>query len=151
MNLNTQTLDNHWQEIMGKLHDRWGTLKEEDLRGARGDVDKLVGTIQRRTGETRDAIQRFLDEIADGYSGTAQQAADAIRNFAGRAAESVQGMAGRAAESVQGAKDQASESLRTGVKQTRQMVRQHPMESLLTCFGAGVVTGVVIGMLFRPR
>jgi len=140
MNLNTQTLDNHWQEIMDKLHDRWGSLNEEDLRTSRGDMDKLVGTIQRRTGETRDAVQKFLDEIAETYSGKAQQAADAIRNFAGRAAES-----------VQDASDQATESLRTGVKQTRRVVRQHPMESILTCFGAGVVTGVVIGLLFRPR
>jgi uncharacterized protein YjbJ (UPF0337 family) len=140
MNLNTQTLDSHWQEIMGKLHDKWGSLKEEELRDARGNVDQLVGTIQRRTGETRDSIQRFLDEIAQSYSGTAQQAADAIRNFAGRAAES-----------MQGATEQATETMRTGMKQTRQMVRQHPMESLLTCFATGVVTGIVVGILLRPR
>jgi len=140
MNLNTQTLDNHWQEIMGKLHERWGALQEDDLQRARGNIDELVGTIQRRTGETKDAIQRYLDEIAQNYSGTATQAADAIRNFAGRAAES-----------MQGARDQASESMRSGVRQTRQMVSQHPMESILTCFGAGVVTGLVVGLLLRPR
>jgi uncharacterized protein YjbJ (UPF0337 family) len=140
MNLNTQTLDNHWQEIIGKLHERWGALNEEDLRNSRGNVDQLVGTIQRRTGETKDTVQHFLEEIAQTYSGRTQQAADAIRQFAGRAAES-----------MQGASEQASEAMRTSMKQSRDMVRQHPMESILACFGAGVVTGVVVGLLFRPR
>jgi uncharacterized protein YjbJ (UPF0337 family) len=140
MNLNTQTLDHHWQEIMGKLNEKWGSLREEELRHVKGDVDQLVGTIQRRTGETKDAIQKFLDEIAENYSGTAQQAMDAVRTFAGRAAES-----------VQGAREQASESVRTSMRQTRQMVQQRPMESILTCFGVGVVTGVVVGMLLRSR
>jgi ElaB/YqjD/DUF883 family membrane-anchored ribosome-binding protein len=140
MNLNTQTLDSHWQEIAGKLHEKWGVLREDELRSVRGDMDQLISTIQRRTGETKDAIQAFLEEIAEDYSGKAAQAKEMFRQYSTRAAES-----------MQAARDQATESMRSGVHQTRQMVRQHPMESILTCFGVGVVTGVVVGMLLRPR
>lgn len=140
MNLNTQTLDSHWQEIVAKLSEKWGVLREDELRSVRGDMDQLVSTIQRRTGETKDAIHSFLEELADNYSGTAAQAKDAFRQYSARAAEQ-----------MQAARDQAGESMRSASRQTRQMVRQHPMESILTCFGVGVVTGVVVGMLLRPR
>jgi len=136
--MNTQTLDSHWQEISGKLRERWSSLNENELQQAKGDVQRLIRTIQQKTGETREAVQAFLDETAGSFSGTAQQAAEAIRDYAGRAAES-----------VQQATEQASQSVRAGVRQTRQMVRRHPMESLLTCFGAGVVTGLVVGILVR--
>jgi hypothetical protein len=31
------------------------------------------------------------------------------------------------------------------------MVRERPAESLAVCFGVGVITGVVISLLFRGR
>ena len=140
MKMNTQALENHWQEIMAKLHEKWGSLNEQDLRNVRGDIQQLVRTIQQKTGETREAIQKFLDDAASSYGGTVQQAAETIREYASRAAESVQGATG-----------QASESLRSGVRETRKMVRNHPTESLLTCFGIGVLTGVVLGLLNRSE
>jgi ElaB/YqjD/DUF883 family membrane-anchored ribosome-binding protein len=120
------------------LHERWGALNEDDLKNSRGNVDQLVGTIQRRTGETKDTVQHVLEEIVEAYAGTTQQAAEAVRKFAGRAAES-----------MQDATEQASEAMRSSMRQSREMVREHPMEAILTCFGAGVVTGVVVGLLFR--
>jgi len=53
MTVNQQTLEGNWNEIKGKLHERWGQLTQDDLQRARGDVDQLVGLIQRKTGEAR--------------------------------------------------------------------------------------------------
>jgi len=140
MKLNTQTLENHWQEIMGKLREKWGSLSEHDLNQAHGDVQQLVKMIQQKTGATREAIQGFLEEIASNYGGTVQKAAETIRGYVGRASESVQQV-----------REQASETVRSGVKQSQDMVRTHPAESLLTCFGIGILTGVVIGLTMRSR
>jgi uncharacterized protein YjbJ (UPF0337 family) len=140
MKLNTQALEDHWQEIVGKLHEKWGSISEQDLQKARGDVQQLVKAIQQMTGETKEVIQAFLDDVTNKYAGSVQQAADAIRGYAELAAET-----------VHEATEQASETVRTGVRQTRQMVRNRPMESLVTCFGVGVVTGLMIGLLSRSR
>lgn len=84
MNFNTQTLENHWQEILGKLQEKWGSLNEQDLQRARGDAQQFVKAIQQKTGETREAIQAFLDELVGQYAGTVQQAAEMLREYANR-------------------------------------------------------------------
>ena len=138
MALNAQRLEGHWQEIKGKLRNRWGQLTDDELQQARGDVEQLIGTIQRRTGEARDSIRSFIEEL--GETPTMKQAADTIRGYAETAAESMQGVA-----------QQASEGLRTGMREGRHMIQQHPLESVLTCFGIGLATGVALGILLRGR
>ncbi|MGE0761432.1 MAG: CsbD family protein [Pirellulaceae bacterium] len=139
MALNTQTLQGHWQEIKGKVHEKWGAVTDDDLQQARGNVDQLVGAIQRRTGETREQIRKYLDGLVEEGASTVQQAAGAIRGYAESAAESFQGAASQAQERMQG-----------GMRESRQMIRQHPFESVMTCFGVGVLTGVMLGILMRP-
>jgi uncharacterized protein YjbJ (UPF0337 family) len=138
MALNTQTLQGHWQEIKGKLHEKWGVLTEDDLQQARGNIEQLVGTIQRRTGETRESIRKFLDGLAEDGGSVMQNAAGAVRGYAETAAESVQDAA-----------QQASDKMYEGVRESRYVIRRHPFESVAACFGIGVVTGVVLGILMR--
>ena len=56
--MNQQTLEGNWNEIKGKLHERWGQLTNDDLQKARGNVDQLVGMIQedRRGARARRAV-----------------------------------------------------------------------------------------------
>jgi uncharacterized protein YjbJ (UPF0337 family) len=115
-------------------------LTDDELQRARGNVEQLVGTIQRRTGETGDAIRRYLEELLEDGNSTVRRAADAV-----------QGFATHATSAVQDATQQATERVREGMREGQRVVRQHPLESVLTCFGAGIVTGVVLGVLCRPR
>ena len=48
--MNQQTLEGNWNEIKGKIRTRWGQLSDDDLSLVHGQVDKLVGTIQRKNG-----------------------------------------------------------------------------------------------------
>jgi ElaB/YqjD/DUF883 family membrane-anchored ribosome-binding protein len=41
--------------------------------------------------------------------------------------------------------------MRGGYAQTERMVQQRPMESLAVGFGAGLITGVIIGLVMRSR
>ena len=86
MALNQQTLEGNWNEIKGKLHERWGQLTQDDLQKARGNVDQLVGLIQRKTGEARERVEQYLNEItANGGSGVSRGALTG-RSTAGRGA-----------------------------------------------------------------
>ena len=49
--INQQTLLGNWNEIKGKLRSNWGSLTDDDLTIIDGNVDQLVGAIQRKTGE----------------------------------------------------------------------------------------------------
>jgi uncharacterized protein YjbJ (UPF0337 family) len=138
MAINQQTLEGNWNEIKGKLHEKWGQLSQDDLARAKGNVDQLVGVIQRKTGEARDLIEQYLSDLTSGGAGAVSKAAEAVRDYASQAAGNVQDYAG-----------QASDYVRGGYAQTERMVQQRPMESLLVGFGAGLVAGVIVGLTMR--
>ena len=135
-----QTLQGNWNEIKGKLRSKWGALTDDDLQVFNGNLEQLVGTIQRKTGEARECIEQFFEQFnANGAS------------VIGKAGETVRAYAQQAAESVQETSNQAAESVREGYAEVEKMVRQRPGESLAVCFGVGIITGVVVGLLFRSR
>jgi uncharacterized protein YjbJ (UPF0337 family) len=149
MALNQQTLQGNWNEIKGKLHERWGQLTQDDLQQAQGNVDQLVGMIQRKTGEARERVEQYLSELtAQGGSGVGKMA-EAVRGYASNAAESARGYASTAAETAEEARARAAQMLRGGYVQTERMIQQRPLESLAVGFGAGLITGVMIGLVMR--
>ena len=103
-------------------------------------MDQLLGVLQRKTGEARESIAQFFEGLsADGASAIS------------RASEAVRGYAQQAADSVQETSHKAAASVREGYAEVEDMVRQRPAESLAVCFGVGVITGVVVGLLLRHR
>lgn len=63
--MNKLQIKGNWNIAKGKLKQRWADLTDDDLDYVEGKEDELVGRIQRRTGETREAIE---DALAD-YDG----------------------------------------------------------------------------------
>ena len=59
--VNAQVLQGQWNQVRGELKKKWGQLTEDDLRFNNGNIDQLVGKIQQRTGEAREAIEQFLE------------------------------------------------------------------------------------------
>lgn len=149
MTINSQTLQGHWNEIRGKLHERWGQLTDDELNQAQGNVEQLVGAIQRKTGESRERIQSFLEELtANGHS-AGQGAMGAAQESVQAAAARAQEMAQQAREQAELAAEQALAQLRANYESSQELVRRHPLESIATCFGIGVVTGLMVGLLVR--
>ena len=140
MALDQQILEGNWKKIKGKLHERWGWLTDDELQRARGNVEQLVGTIQQRTGETRQTIEGFLQELTENGSSAVQHAAGAVRD-----------MAQQAAGSIQDAAMEASKSVQAGVIQGQRMIKRHPLEAVATCFGVGLITGIVVSFMMRSR
>ena len=55
--VNAQVLQGQWNQVRGELKKKWGQLTEDDLRFTNGNIDQLVGRIQSKTGEAREAIE----------------------------------------------------------------------------------------------
>src|SRR5215213_3556178 len=107
--VNEQTLQGNWNELKGKLRNKWGQLTNDDLQTAHGNVDQLIGLIQRKTGEARNSIEKFLDEATSGGASTFGQAAETAREYAQQAVESIQGRSKQATEQFRKSYDQASD------------------------------------------
>ena len=137
---NQQMLEGEWNEIKGKLRQKWGQLTDDDLPQIRGDAEQIIGIIQRKTGEAREAIEQYLQEISGSAASAIGSAATTVRDYAQHASESVQHTAKQAADQV-----------RAGYIEAERFVRDRPGESLLVCFGVGLITGVVIALSLRSR
>ena len=85
--VNQQTLQGNWNEIKGRLRERWGQLTDDDLREFNGEVAQLVGMIQRRTGESREQIEAQLETMMEKTSRATQRAAAAVQQYGQQAAE----------------------------------------------------------------
>jgi uncharacterized protein YjbJ (UPF0337 family) len=149
--VNQQTLQGNWNEIKGKLRSKWGQLTNDDLQSAHGNVDQLVGLIQRKTGEARSAIEKFLDEASSSGASAFSQATETAREYAQQAMETVQDRTKQASESFRKSYDQASESLRHGYEEAETMIKDRPAESAAVCFGVGMLVGVILGLSLRSR
>jgi len=136
--VNTQSLQGNWNEIKGKLRSKWGQLTGDDVQQFNGNVDQLVGMIQRKTGEARSSVEHFLEELTSNGSSSISQAAETVREYATQVAGETQKRAGEAAESV-----------RQGYQEAEKMIRQRPAESAAVCFGTGVLVGVLLGLVLR--
>jgi len=138
--VNTQVLQGQWNQVRGQLKKKWGQLTEDDLKFANGNLDQLVGRIQHKTGEAREAIESFLDEMTSQGASAVSQAAESVKNYAGFASDQVRDGYNRISDQL-GRRYEASQDL----------IRDNPARTVATAFGVGVVLGVVVGLALRSR
>jgi uncharacterized protein YjbJ (UPF0337 family) len=53
----------NWNEMKGKIKQRWGDLTDDDLQFQEGKEDELVGRIQKKTGESREEVIRYINSL----------------------------------------------------------------------------------------
>jgi uncharacterized protein YjbJ (UPF0337 family) len=138
--VNTQVLQGQWNQVRGQLKKKWGQLTDDDLKLTSGNLDQLVGKIQHKTGEGREAIEQFLDELTS-------QGASAISQVAESA-----GQYGRyAADQVRDGYNRVSDQLGRQYETSQELIRDNPASSVATAFGVGILLGVVVGLALRSR
>jgi uncharacterized protein YjbJ (UPF0337 family) len=59
--MNKLQMKGNWNIAKGKLKKQWGNLTDDDLKFEEGKDDELIGRIQKRTGQTREAVEKALD------------------------------------------------------------------------------------------
>jgi uncharacterized protein YjbJ (UPF0337 family) len=129
MGNNVHTIQGEWSHLCSLAKQRWTQLTEDDLRGLEGNIEQLVGRIQQKTGEGRDAIEAFFSEMAARGSSAVAQATEA----AGQYARQVGGEVRERYESAEG------------------LVRRHPTETVVVAFGVGLLAGLIAGLTIRAR
>ena len=56
-------LKGNWNEIKGKLKQKYGQLTDQDLTFAEGKEDELLGRIQKRLGRTKDELRAEIEDM----------------------------------------------------------------------------------------
>jgi uncharacterized protein YjbJ (UPF0337 family) len=129
MAINVQTIQGEWNYLCGLARQRWNQLTEDDLQEQVGNIEQLVGRIQEKTGEGREAIEKFFSEMSARGSSAVAHAAEAAGQYAHRVGDQVR----ERYDSAEG------------------LVRRHPTQAVVEAFGIGLVAGLIIGLTIRAR
>jgi uncharacterized protein YjbJ (UPF0337 family) len=62
--MTTLEIKGDWNITKGKLKQKWAQLTNDDLEFVEGQQDELLGRIQKRTGATREAIEKAIKDAS---------------------------------------------------------------------------------------
>jgi len=134
-----QELQGNWNQLKGQIKSKWGQLTDNDLSQAEGNVERLVGMIQQKTGTARREVEEFFDRCVSDGSNLANRVASTARQYTQQAGDAIsQGY------------DDVAQQMQQGYEQAEEVIRSRPTESLSVAFGAGIVTGILVTLLMRP-
>lgn len=133
-------IEGGWTELKGKVNQAWGEVTEDELREFQGNVQELIGLIQRKTGETHQQVAKRLQELDEQFAPMLAQAAETARQYVEQTTEAAREAAA-----------QVRQRFAEGHADAQQMVQRRPLESVAVAFGAGVIAGVVVGLALRSR
>jgi uncharacterized protein YjbJ (UPF0337 family) len=54
-------LKGSWNEVKGKLNQRYGQLTDDDLRFAEGKQDEFLGRLQQKLGKSKEDLRREIE------------------------------------------------------------------------------------------
>ncbi len=60
--MNKDQTKGKWNQLKGEIKRRWAKVTDDDLLQVEGDMDKVAGRIQERTGDRKEEIRKWLDE-----------------------------------------------------------------------------------------
>ena len=61
--MNTQQLKGKWNEVKGKLKQKYADLTDDDLLYVEGKEDELYGRIQGKIGKTKEEVQKEINDL----------------------------------------------------------------------------------------
>lgn len=52
-----------WNEVTGKLKQKYADLTDDDLLFAEGKEEEMLGRLQQRTGQTKENLRKEIGEL----------------------------------------------------------------------------------------
>ena len=52
-----------WNEVKGKLKQKYGQLTDDDLTFAEGKQDEFLGRLQQKLGKSKEDLRKEIEEL----------------------------------------------------------------------------------------
>jgi uncharacterized protein YjbJ (UPF0337 family) len=52
-----------WNEVKGKLKQKYGQLTDDDVAFSEGKEDELLGRLQQKLGKTKEDLRREIENL----------------------------------------------------------------------------------------
>ncbi|MBL3655461.1 CsbD family protein [Fulvivirga sediminis] len=53
-------LKGNWNEVKGKLKQKYGELTDDDLTFSEGKYDEMLGRVQKKTGKSKEELKKEI-------------------------------------------------------------------------------------------
>ena len=60
--MNWDRVEGNWQQVKGKVKEKWGQLTDDDLSVIGGRRDQLEGKLRERYGFAKDQVSKDVDD-----------------------------------------------------------------------------------------
>jgi uncharacterized protein YjbJ (UPF0337 family) len=149
--MKTFTIDGSWNQIKGKLRQRFAELTDEDLQFAEGKAEELFGRLQSRLHMTAEQLSEMLDDLKSEAEDAAETARGRFETVKEKISEVAGNVKARAAEKAEQLKEKAGEVYGDAVEKVRSWheeaedcVRAQPRTALVGALVAGFVLGLLV-------
>lgn len=61
--MTTLEMKGNWNELKGKLKQKYAQLTDDDLTFVEGKEDELFGRLQKRLGKNKEELRREIEEF----------------------------------------------------------------------------------------
>lgn len=61
--MNTTGMEGNWNEMKGKLKQKYANLTDDDLMFEEGKEDELIGRLQKKLGKSKDEVRRMISDL----------------------------------------------------------------------------------------
>ncbi|MGN6491713.1 MAG: CsbD family protein [Agriterribacter sp.] len=56
-------LKGNWNEVKGKIKQKYANLTDDDLLYEEGKDDELLGRIQQKVGQTKEKVKEWIESL----------------------------------------------------------------------------------------
>ena len=61
--MNKLQFKGNWNEVKGKLKQKYGDLSDDDLTYVEGKEDELLGRLQKKTGKSKEELKEEINKL----------------------------------------------------------------------------------------
>jgi uncharacterized protein YjbJ (UPF0337 family) len=61
--MNSTVVKGNWNELKGKLKQKFGNLTDDDLLFSEGKEDEMLGRLQKKLGKSKEEIRQFIADL----------------------------------------------------------------------------------------
>ena len=61
--MNTTEIKGNWNELKGKLKQKYAELTDDDLLYAEGKEDELYGRLQQKLGKSKEELDNLMSDL----------------------------------------------------------------------------------------
>lgn len=61
--MSTLSFKGNWNEVAGKIKQKYADLTDDDLLFVKGKEEELLGRLQKKLGKTKDEIRHLIEKM----------------------------------------------------------------------------------------